>query len=73
MWDLFRGGGGRTWELRLGMALGLLPWYFDGAELRPSLPQPHPTSPSTCRPRILLLSQAPSFFFFSSSAASETL
>lgn len=37
MWDLFRGGEGGTWELRLGMALGLLPWHFDGAKLCPAL------------------------------------
>lgn len=64
MWDLFRGGGGGTSEPRLGTALGFLPWHFDGAELCPFLLHLHLTSPSTCLPRILLLSQALSFFSF---------
>lgn len=64
MWDLFRGGEGGTWELRLGMALGLLPWHFDDAKLCPSLLHSHLISPSTCLTRILLLSQALFFFYF---------
>lgn len=44
MWDLFRVGEGGTWELRLGMALGLLPWYFDGAWCQ-ALPVPSASPP----------------------------
>lgn len=81
MWDLFRAGGGGTCELRLGTALGLLPWHFNVADLCPSLLHPLLTSPppaslgffsyhKLCPFFLLLLLFC---FFFSSSAASKTL